>query len=290
MLEAVGLPIVDHHCHLSPNGEGVRAARRFQAAGGSHLFLTTQGYVPDVPLRLEGYQDQFEITERLAQTIEREVGIEVLCVIAPYPVDFLTQRERLGTVAAMELQEAALDLAGRWVHDQRAIALGEVGRPHFAVSAEVMESSEALFRHALEVARDVGCPAVVHCEDLTPEGYQGVARLAAQVGFPVQRLVKHYARTIVPPDERYGVVPSFLARRDLTRISLTLPGPWFWETDFLDDPSRPGAVLDLATVPRRATQALSEDPAAAELLRVPFQESVRAVYGFTPERPDPPPP
>jgi TatD-related deoxyribonuclease len=284
--EAVGLPIVDHHCHLSPSGEGVNAARRFRAAGGTHLFLTTQAYMPDVPMRLETYAAQFEITESLAEAIEREVGIHVQCVIAPYPVDLLSQTQRLGLPAAIELQESALDLAGRWVRDQRAIALGEVGRPHFPIPPEVAESSEVVFRHALDVARDVACPAVVHSEDLAPEGYRSLANLAAQADFPIHRLVKHYARTVVTPEERHGVVPSFLARREVVRASLSTPGPWFWETDFLDDPSRPGVVLDLATVPRRAKQVISEDPEAAERLRIPFQDSVRAVYGFTPERPD----
>ena len=45
------LPIVDHHCHLSPSGEGIRAAQRFRAAGGTHLFLTTQNYETGYPAR-----------------------------------------------------------------------------------------------------------------------------------------------------------------------------------------------------------------------------------------------
>ena len=62
--------------------------------------------------------------------------------------------------------------------------------------------------------------------------------------------------------------------------------PWFLETDFLDDPARPGAVLDLATVPRRALAIAEAAPDGAERLRIPFVESVQKVYGWRPEVPE----
>jgi len=275
------LPVVDHHCHLSATGEGVEAVQRFRSAGGTHLFLATQQYGPKTPASIEEYAEQFERTEAIARRAG-ELGVTVYCVVAPYPIDLVTIAPSVGIAEAVRIQEAALDLAGKWVREQRAVALGEVGRAHFPVPAELREAGEAVFVHALEVARDVGCPAVVHSEDLDAAGFQGLAELAARVGFPVTRLVKHYARHRVAPAERAGVVPSFLASRDVVRESLEDPGPWFWETDFLDDPKRPGAVLDLATVPRRALQVASRGPEALDRLRIPFESSVRAVYGFTP--------
>ncbi|MCI4317717.1 MAG: TatD family hydrolase, partial [Thermoplasmata archaeon] len=180
----------------------------------------------------------------------------------------------------------ALDLAGRWVDEQRAVAIGEVGRPHFPVDVEVAAASEEVFRYALEVARDAGCPAVVHSADLDPEGYRSLASLAAQTSFPLGKLVKHYARSIVGPTDLAGIVPSYVARRDSVRDALEQPGPWFLETDFLDDPRRPGAVLDLATIPRRAEAVAARGTEWVEKLRTPFVESVRAVYGITPLRPE----
>ncbi len=276
------LPIVDHHAHLSPNGEGVAAARRFEAAGGTHLFLATQNYTPQVPLRREEYLEQFETTERLARRIREETRVRVYLVIAPYPIDLLAQIDKLGRVAATELQESALDLAGAWVEDQRAVALGEVGRPHFPVAPEDADAVEDVFRHALEVARDADCPAVVHSGDLDASGYRDLATLAASASFPPHRLVKHYARTVVPVAERLGVVPSFIARRELLDPVCADPGPWFLETDFLDDPLRKGAVLDISTVPKRARAIADRGPEGIALLRIPFIDSVRSVYGFTP--------
>ncbi|MCI4351425.1 MAG: TatD family hydrolase [Thermoplasmata archaeon] len=276
------LPVVDHHCHLSPNGEGVGAARRFRDAGGTHLFLATQNYHPGPPVTLEDYAAQFDTTEALADRIRRETGVEVYPVLAPYPIDLIGAARSLGLAAAAELQEAAMDLAGRRIEDGRAVALGEIGRPHFPVDPTVQEAADRVFVRALEVARDAGCPAVVHCADLDPDGYRELAAFTARTGFPLGRLIKHYARTALPASDRAGIVPSYLARSELVAEVESDAAPWFLETDFLDDPRRPGAVLDLATVPRRAVRRIAADPTAADRLRVPFQRSVEMVYGFTP--------
>ncbi|HXQ94660.1 MAG TPA: TatD family hydrolase [Thermoplasmata archaeon] len=276
------LPVVDHHCHLSPNGEGVAAARRFRAAGGTHLFLTTQAYSAAPIVDLEAYSTQFATTERLATAIRAESGVVAYVVVAPYPVDLVRASESIGLPAAIDLQRAALDLAGHWVEEGRAVALGEVGRPHFPVTPELSAAAEAVFRYALGVARDAGCPAIVHSEHLDDEGLLGLARLAASEGFPLGKLVKHYQRTRVAPGQRSGVVPSYVARRELCAETLGTDGPWFWETDFLDDPSRPGAVLDIETVPRRARAVADRTPGDVERLRIPFVSSVEQVYGLRP--------
>jgi len=275
------LPVIDHHCHLSPSGEGVRAAARFRAAGGTHLFLATQNYDPHPPRTLEDYRRQFETTERLAQRVRAETGVIVYVVIAPYPVDLVDGVAALGRQRALELHQEALDLAGAWVREKRAVALGEVGWPHFPVPEEVSEAAVEAFRHALAVARESDCPAVVHSADLDVEGYRRLAAEADQARLPRHRVVKHYARSRFDPAAMSGIVPSYVARRELVREVTADPGPWFLETDFLDDPRRPGAVLDLATVPRRAL-AIAEAIGGSERLWVPFVESVERVYGWRP--------
>jgi TatD-related deoxyribonuclease len=240
------LPVVDHHCHLSPNGEGITAARRFAAEGGTHLFVATQGYEPGAPLDLAGYERQYAMTEALARRVEEAVGLRAYPVIAPYPVDLLR-------------------------------------RPHFPYPPELAEPVEAVLRRALEVGRDAGCPVVLHTGDLDEAGFRELAGLAARNGFPPAKLVKHYHRRVLSTEAYAGLTPSYLARREVVEQALSTPGPWFLETDFLDDPARPGAVLDLATVARRASADLARHPEHADLWRVPFQSSIASVYGFTPE-------
>jgi len=279
------LPIVDHHCHLSLRGEGIAAAERFRAAGGTHLFLATQNYESAPPMSLDAYDRQFATTCRIAKKLHDEVGVRAYPVLAPYPIDLVEACARLGAAAALELHCSALDLAGRYVRERKAVALGEVGRPHFDVPDEVGRAVEAAFCHALEVARESDCPAVVHSPDLTAEGFVELATRAREAGMRSDRIVKHYARARAPRGAEPGAVPSYLAKRELVREVCRDPGPWFLETDYLDDPQRPGAVLDLATVPRRASAIANDPERGAELLWTPFVESVEKVYGWRPELP-----
>ncbi|EQD43270.1 TatD-related deoxyribonuclease, partial [mine drainage metagenome] len=83
-------------------------------------------------------------------------------------------------------------------------------------------------------------------------------------------------------EERHGITASYLARSDTVKAVLADPGPWFWETDFLDDPRRPGAVLDLTTVPRRAQRIRTHRPEVADRLWIPFADSIETVYGVRP--------
>jgi TatD-related deoxyribonuclease len=277
-----GLPVVDHHCHLSPDGEGVAAAARFRAVGGTHLFLATQNYARRPLTSIDDYLRQFETTETLARRVREETGVTVYVVLAPYPIDLLETAGVIGVPAALELHRAALDLAGRWVRERRAVALGEVGRPHFPVEASLEAAVNDAFTHALSVAHDAACPVVVHSADLDPGAYRRLAEEAARAGVPTHRVVKHYARQRVTPADSAGISPSYLARRELVREVADDPAPWFLETDFLDDPARKGAVLDLETVPRRARAIAEAADGSAERLWRPFVDSVERVYGWRP--------
>ncbi len=284
MATRLDLPVVDHHCHLSPVGDGVQAAARFRAEGGTHLFLTTQNYAGDVPLRLDDYREQYVTTERLAERVRAETGVVVYVVLAPYPVDLLGAIDRLGPAAALELHQQALELAGKWIRERRAVALGEVGRPHFPTDPRAAPVIDEALGHAFRVARESDAPVVLHTEELDAPAYQALASMARRAGVDPSRVVKHYARSRVDPDRRDGIAPSYLARRPLVRTVLDDRAPWFLETDFLDDPRRPGAVLDLATVPRRAQELAREGRERFERLAVPFVESIERVYGITPRR------
>lgn len=261
------------------------AAERFRAAGGTHLFLATQNYEPTPPVRLEDYRRQFDTTVELARAVRERTGVVVYVVLAPYPVDLVSAAPVLGLSAAVDLHREALALAAGYVREQKAVALGEVGRPHFEVPPEVAEASALVFRAALEAGRDADCPVVVHSEDLDRTGFATLGAEGRAAGLPADRLVKHYARSRIVDAAATGVVPSYLARRELARSVLDDPGPWFWETDFLDDPSRPGAVLDLATVPRRAAQFAAARTEDVDRLYGPFVRSVEKVYRLRPEVP-----
>ena len=73
----------------------------------------------------------------------------------------------------------AMDAAAALVREGKAVAIGEVGRPHFPVAEEVMAASNEILSHGMRLCKEVGCAIVIHSESATPET---MADLAADGG------------------------------------------------------------------------------------------------------------
>lgn len=276
----LGVPIFDNHFHLDPRGLYLNAARMFAKAGGTHMMLTHLPY-DDLPLRTgHDYAAAYERTLETADLVRALGGIHVFVAVGPYPVELLRLDEALGLTAAVEAMKLGMDLAAELVREGRATALGEIGRPHFRVASDLWAASNQVLAHGMARAREVGCAVVLHTEDPTPDIFEEFGRIADSVGLPRGRVVKHHAPPLVLPEETHGCIPSVLAREDHVREALRKGGPFLMETDYIDDPQRPGAVLGPATVPRktaklRALGVLTEDEAA-----VIHQELPSRTYGI----------
>ncbi len=274
------MPIFDNHFHLRLEGLGVEAARRFEAAGGTALLLTHSPY-DDIPIRRsEDYEKAFRRTLSLADAVRRETKLRVFVALGPYPVDLLSLSRLRGLEAAVEVLRSGVDRAAQHVAARDAVAIGEVGRPHFHVDEEHWRASNAVLEHAMSTARDVGCAVVLHTEDPTPETFLELAHMADRVGLQRQRVVKHHS-TILDTSEGYqGIVPSVLAREDLIERAVRTVGTFLLETDYIDDPRRPGAVLGPATVPRKTRTLLEKGILTPKLVATIHEELPARVYGI----------
>ena len=251
------MAVFDNHFHLRPTGLGVEAAKQFERAGGTALMLTHSPY-DDLPIgRAEDYDVAYARTLDLARRVREATRLKVFVALGPYPVDLLPLRDSLGIARATEVLRRGVDLAGRRVADGQAVAIGEVGRPHFPVDPEVWGASNEIIAHAMTVAREHGCPVILHTEDPTPETFRELAGIADGRGLPRDKVVKHHSTPLTRREENQGILPSILAKSDLVRAAIG-GGPFLLETDYIDDPRRPGAVLGPATVPRKTAAWLAE--------------------------------
>ncbi len=241
----------DNHFHLRADGLGAEAAKAFEKAGGTALMLTHSPY-PDLPIRrAEDYEAAFARTLSLAARAREATRLRVFVALGPYPADLLPLREAVGLEAGVEALRKGMAIAARHVAAGEAVALGEVGRPHFPVDPEAWRASNEIMRCAMETARDAGCAVVLHTEDPTPETFREFAAMADRASLPRGKAVKHHSTPFTRPEETHGIVPSVLAKEDLVAEAVKGGGPFFLETDYMDDPRRPGAVLGPATVPRK---------------------------------------
>ncbi len=271
-------PVLDNHVHLQPNGRNVEAVKDFLKAGGTHLIVSHMPY-SEMPVRkIEDFRRAYEITLRMTE-LARSAGAAAYCTVGPYPVQLLELTEIMPLDRAVEIMKGGMDIAAELVKDGKAIALGEIGRPHFPVSEEIMAASNDILAYGMRLAKECSCPAVIHAESATTSSMEKLAQMADRVGLQREKVVKHYCGPLVTPAENHGVFPSVLASRDMVMEALSKGDRFLLETDFMDDLQRPGAVLAITTVPKRMRQLVEKGCEAEKLWKINKTNPER-VYGI----------
>lgn len=275
------LPILDDHFHLDPRGQGTEAVKAFQRAGGTHLIVVHKPYQDPTPTTKEEHEDAMGTTLRMAKEAHEATDVIVHAALGPHPAELTANLDAgLSLEEAREAYEAGLEAAQGFIEEGDAIALGEIGRPHYPVADEVWEVSNELFRQALKRAADAQTAAILHTETATPETMRTWATWADEAGLKRERVVNHFSPPIVTDADNHGLTPSILASRENLQSALEDGNRFLMETDYMDDPDRPGAVLGPKLVPRRTLQlheegALSEDDWARIHIETP-----REAYGI----------
>ncbi|MFT4882846.1 MAG: TatD-related deoxyribonuclease [Natronomonas sp.] len=270
-------PILDNHLHLDPvNGRGAEAAEEFANAGGTHLNVLNKPswhLVGDVD-GAEEFRETFDITVEVTEEADEILPGRAWPVLGVHPA-LISQLVDRGFDAdeAAELMKTGIEVAAEYVAEGPALAI-KSGRPHYDVSDAVWEASNEVMCHAFERAAEVGCAVQLHTEG--GEDFEEVAEWAEAEGLPSERVVKHYSNGHIE-----GPIPSVICDKDELERACGGDWPFFMETDFIDDPDRPGAVFGPKTVPNR-TQWLAEEGYEESLYRAHVETPAR-VYGVDTE-------
>jgi TatD-related deoxyribonuclease len=264
-------PITDDHIHIDvKNGRGIEAAKDFLRAGGTHLFLVSKpswshGVHPSAG---SDFAPVFDETIRTGQMIA-ELGITVFPVLGVHPAEISRIGERLGTEAAAGVMKEGLSLAARYVSEGTAYAL-KSGRPHYEIPPEILAASNDVLDHALGLAKEYDCALQIHAESGACDDIVGMAELA---GMDLHRVVKHYAI----PETR--LMPSFIAKHEAIPRLCRERRSFTMESDYMDENSRPGAVIGPKSVPRITKNLLEQGLISeADCHRI-HTETVERVYG-----------
>ncbi len=270
-------PVLDNHLHLDPvNGRGVEAAEAFADAGGTHLNVLNKPswhLVGEVDGE-EGFREAFDITVEVTREADAILRGRAWPVLGVHPalVSQLIDRGYTPEEAA-GVMKRGIDVAAAYVAEGPALAI-KSGRPHYEVDDAVWDASNEVMRHSFARAAEVGCAVQLHTENA--EDLTEVAEWAEAEGLPRERVVKHYADGYLE-----GPIPSVIADRDELERACEGDWPFLVETDFIDDPERPGAVLGPRTVPKR-TRWLAEQ-GHDDALRRAHVETPSRVYGVDTE-------
>ena len=252
------IPSTDNHIHVDPiNGEGpLEVALKFHRSGGTTMII------PNKPTWTVSQQCDFkeamELVIGYVAEINRETEVKAFAVVGAHPAE-LSRRVEAGMELsqAEELMRGALETAQKMVMEKKAVGIGEIGRPHYPVSPEEMEVHNRLMVYAMELAREADCPVQLHTETSTEEQFCEFAKMASKAGLKKNKVIKHFSGPMVLPEENHGLTPSLIASGDVMREALKKGKTFLMETDYLDDLTRPGAVMGPRTVPRRTRKLIN---------------------------------
>lgn len=270
-MRSPAFPVTDDHIHIDPvNGRGIEAAKDFLRAGGTHLFIVAKpswslGVSASVP---EDYARVFDETIRVAGLVA-ECGVVAFPVLGIHPAEIGRLAERMPLSEAAALMKAGLDLAAHYVREGRAVAL-KSGRPHYPVGDEIMAASNEVLAHALALAAECSCALQIHAES---GPCADVVQMGRAAGMPVERIVKHYATPDTP------LHPSFIAKIEGIPDLVRSRRAFTLESDYMDENSRPGAVIGPKSVPRYTKKLLAAGSITVDDCWRIHAETVQRVYG-----------
>lgn len=249
---AENIPIYDNHIHMAPSGRNIDAIREFRAAGGTGFTLVTLPYKEVQIDSSKDFLDSFEITYRMASLVKEHTDMKINVAVGPYPILLLGLAEKYGLNDAVEIMIEGMEIAGNAVAEGKAQAMGEIGRPHFPVPEEIWDASNDILEAGMSVAKENDCPVIIHSEAGTTETNLSLSEIAKKAGLDVNKAIKHSSPPFVTEEENYGVMPSIPASRNYIREAIGKGSDRFMlETDYYDDPEKPGARMSVNTVPKR---------------------------------------
>lgn len=265
--------ITDNHMHLDRKGLYLEAVKQFKRAGGGRIILVQK---PSFPKDLEGVVSAFE--EMIAMCQEVRKFVECYPVIGVHPAEF----DRLYNRGKKEVCYQALDVVETYVEEKKVVGMGEFGRPHYPVSEKTYAEAHTYMVEAITRSQQLGCPIQLHTESLDNSGVAELDALLLKLGQKNEgenrekenkrKVIKHFAS----PSVNYTqMIPSVLATE--SNIRAVIPKRFLMETDYIDDPKRPGAVLGPKTVPK-TTKALLEKGVLTEEIVHAIEEDIVTLY------------
>lgn len=274
------MPILDDHMHLDPKGRNVESLREFEKSGGTHAILCNMPY-KGINIKIgQDFRKQYEITIELAEKCRTGTGVKVYTMLGPYPGHVAWLWDSLGSEATLQTMREGMEIAAELVRDGKALGMGEIGRPHFPVSPEIWAASNEIIKYGMKLAKEVGCAIQLHTESAGPEVWKELAGFADSVGLSREKVVKHYSGPAILESENFGLFPSVLSSKENILAAAEKGSRFMMETDFLDDPRRPGAVFAPATVPKRTRAMLEAGIFTEETAARVHGDWPRKIYGI----------
>jgi TatD-related deoxyribonuclease len=271
------IPITDNHMHIDPRGRGLLAVKDFKNAGGTHIILVSKpSWTLGVAVtKKDDYRKVFDETVEISHQING-MGVVAFPVLGVHPAEITRLAGHMELGQVVDVMKGGLELAASYVKEGMAVGI-KTGRPHYPVSEEVWIASNEVMEYGFKLASDIDCAVQLHTESVGEPELTDITERAKRTGIKLHRVVKHYAPPMVAVCEELGIFPGILAGKDSIEVALGEGSRFMMETDYIDDPERPGAVLGPKTVPRKTLKLMGQF--GEEVFWKVHKENPEKVYG-----------
>jgi len=245
------IPVADAHTHTNPvRGLGAeKIATRFKREGGWFMAIVALSpWAYNIEFQgIESYKQVLDILARECMTVE-DLGLKTACLAGFHPadVDRLIDKYRLEPGEVLALGMEWLKELENACREGFLDGIGEVGRQHYKTRAERVIISELILEKSLEIAKDNDCIVHMHLENAGKITIDLVDLKLEQIGKPdLKKIIFHHMKPkhAVYADEK-GYASTIPGTPELLDNVLGKTPPVFMlESDHIDDPMRPGAVV-----------------------------------------------
>lgn len=280
------LPLCDNHAHTNPvMGMGPQAlAKRFRKEGGKFIVIValltwSLGLVPG---DINSVRKMYDITVESARIINEE-GVRAVAVVGVHPAEGYELLNRGWSINDVRnFMMKSIDLASEYVKDGRAVGIGEIGRPHWNVSSEILSFFDELIMYGLAVAKDVNAVVHLHLERSGVNTASSIVSMVRRIGIRPYGVVMHHAQPeSIDVAFTGNVMPSIpIGRKGEFEEAVKHGARFVVESDFIDDSRRPGAVIPPWTLAKKLRSYVNNGLISREFLHNICVENINRVYGI----------
>uniref|UniRef100_A0A7C2FHK0 Hydrolase TatD n=1 Tax=Thermosphaera aggregans TaxID=54254 RepID=A0A7C2FHK0_9CREN len=280
----------DSHLHTNPlHGYGAgRVAKKFKKEGGWFIALVSlpPHHYGFTETSIDSYRKTLDLLVREAAAA-REEGLSVVALAGFHPseVDEYLRRG-LSKKEVYELAVKVLDLITDYIGKGLIHGIGEVGRQHYGTSPERLVLSETIMIDALELACQHSVPVHLHLEQGGWATAFNIAKILGKISCKSGRVLLHHVNYETGLWSSMLGLPATLPVKTSLEKILAAPGirldRFLVESDFIDDPKRPGVSAYPWEIPRFFNEKLERKEVSEEAVFKLNVDNVSRIYGVPP--------
>ncbi len=277
----------DAHAHTNPlKGLGARAvAQRFRDSGGWFIALIS---LPPTSLGLDPVLEGFEKTLDLLISecrAARDSGLRVACLGGYHPAMVDKMIDKLGMKPEDAYNESLKIIDATCTYIERGLLNGiaEVGRPHYQVKPHYVVLAEMILDYAFTRARDLGVVVHLHLEEGGWITAKDIDERIKRTGIRRDRVAMHHAKPGLLEHAISLDIPATVpAIYQVIQIASKHRGFYMFESDYIDDPARPGKFIYPWEISENTLRAVREGLLDEETAHKIHVDNIVRFYGVEP--------